>query len=78
MSACFLAGRGGFHRQSNPFPASRGQREQPLMIRSTLSSPMMTTGVVPAPVVSGFGVRLEVMAVVERELFDDASDDVVG
>src|SRR6187549_2714091 len=56
---------------------SRGQREQPLMIRSTLSSPMMTTGVVPGRVVSRVGVRLEVMAVVEREVFDDPIDDVV-
>ena len=38
---------------------------------------MMTTGVVPGRVVSRIGVRLEVMAVVEGEVFDDPIDDVV-
>src|SRR5689334_847614 len=57
---------------------SAGHRAQPLMMRSTLSSPMMTTGVAADRGRSRSGIWLEVMAIVEREVFDDAIDDVAG
>ena len=56
---------------------SAGQREQPLMIRSTLSSPMMTTGVFADRVVSRSGVWLEGMAGIDGEVFHYTIDDVV-
>src|SRR6266540_838308 len=48
---------------------SAGQREQPLMIRSTFSSPMITTCVI-----SDVGLWLRGIAGMEREGLDDAAD----